>query len=68
VSISDKPEWAAEAAQRYLSGETKAALCDAYHASNRKMIKVLTGEGVTLRSAREVKRLSDSIQRQQGDR
>lgn len=59
-----QPEWGTDAAQRYRDGETRLRLCAAYQVSDSKMVRVLKAEGVTLRSAREVRRLTASAHRQ----
>lgn len=52
-----RPEWAAEAAQRYRNGETRLSLCAVYGACDRRMIGILKEEGVILRSRRQVLQL-----------
>ncbi len=61
-----RPGWAAEAARRYRSGETRMSLCAAYKVSDSEMTRILQGEGVVLRTKGEARRLFVSARRQGG--
>jgi len=61
------PGWAAEAARRYRHGEPRSALCAAYQVSDRAMIRVLTAEGIILRSRREARQLQAAADRAGAD-
>lgn len=54
---SPRPEWAAEAAGRYLAGEARMRLASAYGVSDPKMRRVLEAEGVEVRGLREAHRM-----------